>query len=148
MQFRELEKAGLSYINDPKQLVFTSNQGKVVNGLLDGKFDVAFIRTDQIERTKNSTGDLVDKDRIRIINPQPDLQIDGVPFPFTSSTPLYPEWNVASLGHVGDEVASEVQKAMRALASHADVGYDILSCYDVCTGGDGGEEEIDALKLA
>ena len=32
-----------------------------------------------------------------------------ISFPFESSTPLYPEWNLASLGHVSDEVASEVQ---------------------------------------
>ena len=143
MQFRELQRAGMSYINAPRQLVFTSNQGKVVNGVLAGKFDVGFIRTDQIERTKNSDGVLVDPAELRILQPQPDLAIDGVPFPFESSTPLYPEWNLASLGHVSDEVASEVQSAMRALAEHADVGYAILACYDGCSeetagGGDGG----------
>lgn len=33
MQFLEMKIAGMSYINDPKQLVFTSNQGKVVKGV-------------------------------------------------------------------------------------------------------------------
>ena len=139
MQFRELQRAGMSYINAPRQLVFTSNQGKVVNGVLAGKFDVGFIRTDQIERTKNSDGVLVDPSELRILQPQPDLAIDGVPFPFDSSTPLYPEWILASLGHVSDEVASEVQSAMRALAGHADVGYAILACYDGCAAGNGEE---------
>lgn len=140
MQFRELQRAGMSYINAPRQLVFTSNQGKVVNGVLDGKFDVGFIRTDQIERTKNASGVLVDPADFRVLQPQPDLAIDGVPFPFESSTPLYPEWNLASLGHVSDEVASEVQSAMRALAGHADVGYAILACYEECAGV-GGEQQ-------
>ena len=139
MQFRELQRAGMSYINAPRQLVFTSNQGKVVNGVLAGKFDVGFIRTDQIERTKNSDGVLIDPSELRILQPQPDLAIDGVPFPFESSTPLYPEWNLASLGHVSDEVASEVQSAMRALAGHSDVGYVILKCYDGCAAGNGEE---------
>ena len=136
MQFRELQRAGMSYIAAPRQLVFTSNQGKVVNGVLDGKFDVGFIRTDQIERTKNASGVLVDPTQLRILQPQPNLAIDGVPFPFESSTPLYPEWNLASLGHVSDEVASEVQSAMRALAGHADVGYAILACYEECSAGE------------
>ena len=140
MQFRELQRAGMSYINAPRQLVFTSNQGKVVNGVLGGKFDVGFIRTDQIERTKNASGVLVDPAAFRVLQPQPDLAIDGVPFPFESSTPLYPEWNLASLGHVSDEVASEVQSVMRALAGHADVGYAILACYEECAGV-GGEQQ-------
>ena len=146
MQFRELQRAGMSYINAPRQLVFTSNQGKVVNGVLSGKFDVGFIRTDQIERTKNASGVLVDPADFRVLQPQPDLAIDGVPFPFESSTPLYPEWNLASLGHVSDEVASEVQSVMRALAGHADVGYAILACYEECAGV-GGEQETDGAGV-
>ena len=139
MQFRELQRAGMSYINAPRQLVFTSNQGKVVNGLLDGSFDVGFVRTDQIERTKDAaSGAPVDPAAFRVLQPRPGLAVDGVPFPFESSTPLYPEWNLASLGHVSDEVASEVQSAMRALAGHADVGYAILACYEECAGGGGG----------
>lgn len=139
MQFRELQRAGLSYINAPRQLVFTSNQGKVVNGVLDGSFDVGFVRTDQIERTRDAaSGAPVDPAAFRVLQPRPGLAVDGVPFPFESSTPLYPEWNLASLGHVGDEVASEVQSAMRALAGHAAVGYAILACYEECAGGGGG----------
>eukprot|EP00957_Ditylum_brightwellii_P169627 12911413-Ditylum_brightwellii.AAC.1 len=44
MQFRKMIGKGMSYINDPKQVVFTSNQGKVVNGVLYGEFDVGFVR--------------------------------------------------------------------------------------------------------
>ncbi len=44
MQFRKMIGKGMSYINDPKQLVFTSNQGKVVLGVLYGEFDVGFVR--------------------------------------------------------------------------------------------------------
>ena len=129
IQFRVLQQAGLSYINDPKQLVFTSNQGKVVNGVLNGKFDVGFVRTDQIERTKDADGNLVDKSLLKIIEPQPDLEIDGDPFPFESSTALYSEWNVASLSHVLDAVSQEVQTSLLALNSHAAVGAQLQACY-------------------
>ena len=44
MQFRKLIGRGMSYINDPSQVMFTSNQGKVVNGVLYGEIDVGFVR--------------------------------------------------------------------------------------------------------
>ena len=44
MQFRKLINKDMSYINDPSQVIFTSNQGKVVNGVLYGEFDVGFVR--------------------------------------------------------------------------------------------------------
>lgn len=89
MQFREMQIHNMSYINDPKQLVFTSNQGKVVQGVLDGKFDVGFIRTDQLERYADKYN--IDKSIFKIIDPKPNLvQQNGIEFPFESSTPLYP----------------------------------------------------------
>jgi len=36
LQFYEMEKAGMSYIMDPKQVVFTYNQNDVVHGVLRG----------------------------------------------------------------------------------------------------------------
>jgi ABC-type phosphate/phosphonate transport system substrate-binding protein len=86
LQFREMLKAGLNYLNDPKQLVFTSNQGKVVSGLLKGEFDVGFIRTDQLETSVDAEGNPVDLSVFKIIDAKPNLNIDGTPFPFQSST--------------------------------------------------------------
>ena len=39
-QFYEMVKAGMSYVMDPKQVVFTHNQDEVVDGILSGEFDV------------------------------------------------------------------------------------------------------------
>lgn len=97
MQFLEMQQGGMSYVNDPKQLVFTSNQGKVVNGVLNDDFDVGFVRTDQMERTKDADGNPIDTSLLKVIHVKPNLTIDGVQFPFTASTPLYPEWNVAGM---------------------------------------------------
>eukprot|EP00977_Amphora_coffeiformis_P013940 scaffold3806_cov169-Amphora_coffeaeformis.AAC.16 len=145
MQFLEMQRAGMSYINDPKQLVFTSNQGKVVNGVLSGEFDVGFIRTDQLERTIDADGNPVNVSEFKIIEPRINY-IDGDPFPFKgedrqivvlvcakegtghASTPLYPEWNVAALNHVAEDVSREVQTALIALAEHARVGKALLAC--------------------
>jgi len=138
MQFRKLIGRGMSYINDPSQVIFTSNQGKVVNGVLYGEIDVGFVRTDQIERTKDrETGELVDKSLFKILEPEVGLEIDGVPFPFESSTPLYPEWNIASLPHVPDDVAREVQKVLLDLESQALIGSRLQQCYtEKCNGTD------------
>jgi ABC transporter, phosphonate, periplasmic substrate-binding protein len=121
MQFLEMELAGMSWINDPAQLVFTSNQGKVVNGILKGEFDVGFVRTDQIEGTADADSNPIDASLLKIIDLKSNLYIDDVPFPFQSSTPLYPEWNVAALTHTPDIVATELQQAMLAIKTHAEV---------------------------
>ncbi|KAL3935236.1 MAG: hypothetical protein SGARI_003060 [Bacillariaceae sp.] len=130
MQFLEMQKAGLSYINDPGQLVFTSNQGKVVNGVLDGTFDVGFVRTDQMERTKDKDGNLLNVSDFKIIDPVPDLKIGDMPFPFESSTPLYPEWNIAALSHVPDDIQRAVQEAMLTLGDHASVATEMDACLE------------------
>jgi len=151
MQFRALIEAGLSYVDSPKQLVFTSNQGKVVNGVLYGDFDVGFVRTDQLERTTDKiTKTLVNTSKFKIINPQMGLEIAGVPFPFVSSTRLYPEWNLAGLSHVPNEVLREVQQAMYELADYAAVGKDAENCYEAstCTGMEmGSQSRIDCEDL-
>lgn len=129
MQFRELQKAGLSYINDPAQLVFTSNQGKIVKGLLSGDFDVGLIRTDQLERSNGDEDLETFLQRFKIINLQPPQMIENdVPFPFQTSTLLYPEWGVAALSHIDESVSRAVQEALMSLAEHAMVGKAYEDC--------------------
>jgi serine/threonine protein kinase len=136
-QFRVLQEAGLSYINDPRQMVFTFNEEEVVKGVLRGDFDVGFVRTGQLERM-NAT-------EVKIIEPRNDLSIDGVAFPFQSSTQLYPEWNVAALTHVPNNVALEVQQAMLAMGDHAAVGFNIFACYAE-SGCDGSDKQGDICR--
>ena len=65
MQFKAMVDSGMNYLQDPKELVFTSNQGKVVQGVANGEFDVGFIRTDQLERSKDDNGNLIDLSSIK-----------------------------------------------------------------------------------
>lgn len=133
MQFRLLQRAGMSYINDPIRLVFTSNQGKVVNGVLNGDFDVGFVRTDQLERSKDPNGEPIDLNLVKVIDPIQELKgDDGELFPFDSSTTLYPEWNLGALTFVPNEVSVEVQRAMLDLSRHADIGAELETCYLAC----------------
>jgi guanylate cyclase len=131
MQFRELQRAGLHHLQDPEQIIFTGNQGKVVQSVIDGQVDVGFVRTDQLERTIDpSTGMLLDLSKIKIIGNHEGLVSDGEPFPFQSSTSLYPEWNLASLPHVRGDVAKEVQSSLLAMAGHAAIAPNLLSCLE------------------
>ena len=119
LQFYEMNVAGLSYIMDPKQVVFTGDQVAVVNGVLDGQFDVGFVRTDQIERSTDAYGNRIDPENFKVIEPKIFVLDDGNLFPFLHSTDIYPEWPVAALNHVPKDVAEEVQEALLALQSHA-----------------------------
>ncbi|KAL3934069.1 MAG: hypothetical protein SGBAC_010128 [Bacillariaceae sp.] len=130
MQFKAMVDNGMNYLQDPKELVFTSNQGKVVQGVLSGAFDVGFIRTDQLERSKDVNGNLVNRSLFKVIDPIPNLAIDGEQFPFESSTELYAEWNIASLTHVSPDVTREVQRAMLSIGSYGELGAEILDCYE------------------
>lgn len=64
----------------------------------------------------------MDLSLLKIIGPIDNVQLaDGSTFPFTPSTPLYPEWNVASLPHVSDTVNREVQTNLLNLAAKKDL---------------------------
>lgn len=114
-QFYEMFRAGLSYVADPLQMMFTTDESKTVQGVLDGDFEVGMARTDQIERHADDNGELInpgeldesccqvlrstnltsppvflDADIFKVINPQIHVMQDGQLFPFMSSTGLHP----------------------------------------------------------
>lgn len=59
-QFYEMFRAGLSFVADPAQVIFTIDERLVVEGVLNGDFEVGFARTDQIERHTNANGETID----------------------------------------------------------------------------------------
>ena len=59
-QFYEMYRDGLSYVADPKQVMFTGDERKTVQGVLDGEFEVGMARTDQIERHTDANGEPID----------------------------------------------------------------------------------------
>ncbi|CAB9502908.1 activated protein kinase catalytic subunit alpha-1 [Seminavis robusta] len=128
VQFYEMLKAGMSYIMDPKQVVFAYDQTKLVHGVLDREFDVGFVRTDTIERTKDANGNTLDPDLFKVIEPKIFVLDDGNLFPFLHSTDIYPEWPVAALTHVNKDVSEEVQEALLAVGKHAKVGKAMEEC--------------------
>lgn len=51
---------GLSYVADPRQVMFTGDERKTVQGVLDGQFEIGMARTDQIERHEDANGEPID----------------------------------------------------------------------------------------
>lgn len=118
-QLYEMVRQGLSYVSDPKQVVFTNDETLIVQAVLDGEFEVGMARTDQIERHVDENGRHLDPSIFKIINAQIHTLEDGTLFPFKTSTSLHPEWPVMALGHVAVDVAKSVQEALLALGDHA-----------------------------
>jgi hypothetical protein len=76
----------MSYVMDPKQVVFAKDQSAVINGILSREFDVGFVRTDVIERVKDANGKSINPDLLKIIDPKIFILEDGNLFPFLHST--------------------------------------------------------------
>ena len=122
MQIYEMEREGMSYVNDPKQVVFTKNQYDVVKGVLDGTFDAGFVRTGQIEISTDSNGNLVDPDLFKIIDPKIYVMESGELFPFLHSTDILPEWPFAALQHIPEDLQRVVQMALLDFGVYAQMG--------------------------
>lgn len=128
MQIYEMGKAGLSYVNEPKQVVFTKDQVDIVRGVISGRFDVGFIRTNQIELTRDEDGDLIDPKLFKIIEPKIHVMDDGELFPFLHSTDIFPEWPIAALPNVPHDVQKAVQEALVDFGAHSTIGQMINDC--------------------
>lgn len=128
MQIYEMVKQGLSYVNDPKQLVLTKDQSDVVTGILSGRYDVGFIGTNQIETSKNEDGSKLDPDLFKIIEPNFYVMENGDLFPFLHSTEIFPEWPFAALLSVPWDVATEVQQALLKIGEYSQVHLGVLEC--------------------
>ena len=118
----EMEKAGLSHLMDPKQMIFTGDQSAVVRGVLNGTFDVGFVRTSMIEITKDENGEYIDKTLFKVLEPKFYELPNGDFFPFMHTTDIFPEWAMAALPHVEWQVAKEVSDALVAMSDHAHAG--------------------------
>jgi hypothetical protein len=102
-----------------------------VKGLLDGRWDVAFVRTGQLERTIDpATGDIADQDLVKVLEPRIHIMDDGELFPFLHSTPVFPEWPLSAVSNVDRIVSEEVAKAMVNLEWHKKVGEAIHACWE------------------
>jgi hypothetical protein len=102
-----------------------------VQGLLDGLWDVAFVRTGQVERTIDpATGEIIDPSLVKVLEPRIQVMDNGELFPFLHSTPVFPEWPLSAMENVDRVVSEEVAKAMVNLEWHIIVGEAIHACME------------------
>ncbi|CAJ1945944.1 unnamed protein product [Cylindrotheca closterium] len=133
-QFYMMQKEGINPLIDAKQVIFTGNNEDTIQGILDGRWDVGFVRTGQVERTMDpSTGQLVDPTLVKVIAPRIHIMDGGELFPFLHSTPVFPEWPFAAKDTVDHIVAEEVGDALMALNKHATIGQLIVECQEAAT---------------
>ncbi|MES9929277.1 MAG: PAS domain S-box protein [Candidatus Thiodiazotropha sp. 6PDIVS] len=91
-------------------LRFLNTHDAVVNAIQSREAEVGIVRTDTLERM-NHEG-LIEKENFRILAAK---QYDQ--FPFSISTPLYPEWPFAMLSHTPLELARKVSITLLSLPS-------------------------------
>ncbi len=97
MALKLLKETGIDP-QDFKSLSYLQTHDNVVYALLDGRVDVATVRTDTLERMAREGA--ISLEQIKIIN-----AMHYPNFPYLISTPLYPEWPLAKLPHTPPEVA-------------------------------------------
>ncbi|MFA5596905.1 MAG: diguanylate cyclase [Pusillimonas sp.] len=81
---------------------------KIINAVMQGQADAGFIRSGVLEAMVKEGR--LQPDELVVIEP---IQWPG--FPFQVTTPLYPEWAVAALNHLGHDISRRISAALLAL---------------------------------
>ncbi|MDD4927559.1 MAG: diguanylate cyclase, partial [Methylotenera sp.] len=105
METYALKQANIHLPKDAVMMLTAMPQDNVVQAVLTGRADVGFVRTGVLEALARE-GQL-DITKIKIINQQ------NLPhFPVVASTRLYPEWPLAAMSHVNEDVSRHVAAAL------------------------------------
>lgn len=107
-QILHLQQQGFNAFEDFASFIETDSQDNIVLGILNGTYDVGFIRTGQLERMVND-GTLLFVNELHIID-----QVDDSFF-FPHTTILYPEWPFAALSETSTDLKHEVTTALLAI---------------------------------
>ena len=106
LAWRELKRAGIDPAHDFSRLAFLgSSPEEVVAAVLEGRADAGTVRSGVREHLI-AVGALV-PGAVRVLNLQAHPG-----FPFSTSTPLYPEWAFARLPHTSGELMRTVTLAL------------------------------------
>lgn len=102
--YGELKKAGLDPFRD-LSLHSDDDPQRIVNLVLEGKFDVGALPAGLLEQLASSQR--LRLDQLKIVHPYKHQE-----FPFRSSTPLYPNWTFSKTRHAPDEIAKQLTLAL------------------------------------
>ena len=102
-----------------------------MRGVLDGSWDVGFVRTGVVEQTTDlETGKLLDPELFKVVSPRIYIMDSGELFPYLHSTPVVPEWPLFAKQDLDRVVAEEVSAALINFHYHNRVGRAIHECLD------------------
>jgi len=109
MQLLELKRQGVDLAKEAAVLEIGQPQDNAIVSLLAGKVDVAFVRTGVVEAMIEK-GKLV-PGQLKVVHP---VEPPGG-FPYALSTRLYPEWPLAVMPWMDEELARRLAAAVLAL---------------------------------
>ena len=112
MAWRELLEDDFDPFADFGSLEYGNTHDAVVFAVRDGRVDAGTVRTDTLERMA-AEGE-IDLDNFHVIRLR-QMDDERADFPFLCSTRLYPEWPMAKLAHVPEELARQVTIALFGL---------------------------------
>lgn len=101
MAYKEFLDSNIDPIQDFASLQFGNKHDNVVFAVQNGEIDAGTVRSDTLERMA-AAGD-IDLSEFKIINAKKHLG-----FPFLVSTALYPEWPIAKIAVIPDEIAQQL----------------------------------------
>jgi diguanylate cyclase (GGDEF)-like protein/PAS domain S-box-containing protein len=109
VHLREAIEQGINLEKDARTIIETKNHEKVVEGVLAGQADAGFVRSDLVES-------MAAEGRIRLTDLHIVNQRQAAGYPYLLSTRLYPEWPLARVAGVPDQLAKDVLIRLLALA--------------------------------
>ncbi|MEA3417315.1 MAG: PAS domain S-box protein [Thermodesulfobacteriota bacterium] len=110
MAWREFKDAGINPFSDFSSISFGGTHDAVVYAVRDEKVDAGTVRTDTFERMQNEGR--ISLDDFHVIHEHGG---GSVHLPFLHSTREYPEWPIAKLKHISNEIAEKVAIALIAM---------------------------------
>ena len=109
-QVFHLQQQGIDPYSDFASFTENKSQDNIVLGVLNGTLDFGFIRTGQLEKMVRK-GLITSKDEVKVLAPVDDG------FFYEHTTALYPEWPIAALPHVDQDLKNSVQQALLDIPS-------------------------------
>ncbi|MBN2605149.1 MAG: response regulator [Bacilli bacterium] len=107
MALKEFENNGINPETDFASISFAGTHELVVEGVLNGAYDIGTVRTGTLERM--IADGLIDTADFKVLN------LSSVITYYYLSTQVYPEWPIAKTNHISDELGKEVSLALMEL---------------------------------
>lgn len=115
MAWRQMQLVGLSPLDDLASIDFLGSHEDVVRAVISGAEDAGTVSTGILEHMVAS-GELHAGD-FRVLPEESTGVHQPEEFPLLHSTLYYPEWPLARLAHVDDQLAKEVTMALLAMSA-------------------------------